>query len=387
MKKHFETEKEEIIKVEVEKAVKKLQVSKFSKKSNQEKSQTLITNKPPIVLNKLAPSNQHHTFTSSPVVRRRKEEEKPEQIEDEIVLGDYEIQFLDKDGKVVDESQHVYQMEESGREIEIIGESQLMEVEEEEEEQADSDEEYKPLTIRKTKKFKVYETKPAKKKEKLSKSSEVSIIVPQTVTINQDDNYFIPVKADGDLDVNGEKKIFQCSFENCRERFARRQACKTHFYNHITTKIVSNGFTCKYCQKYFKVASSLQRHERIHTGLKPFKCDFEGCEKSFSQKEMLKRHNAIHLSLKDAPFPCHLCDKKFRQKEPLRWHINKEHAEDSEVKVSSFMCSICNKPFAHSSGLSRHFLIHSGKTFSCETCGKSFNDKSALKRHGNVHNK
>ena len=385
MKKDFETEKEEIIKNEVEKAVKKLQISKKSSP----KPQALITNTPPVVLNKLAPSNRNQTFTSSPAVRRkRKETEQPEQIVDEIVLGDYEIQFLDKDGKIVDEPQHAYQMEESGKEIEIIGESQLMEVEEvEEEESTDSDEEYKPLTVRKTRKFKVFETKSAKKKEKPSKSSEVSILVPQIVGVNQDDSYFIPVKADGDLDANGEKKIFQCSFENCRERFARRQACKTHFYNHITTKIVSNGFTCKFCQKYFKVASSLLRHERIHTGLKPFKCDFDGCEKAFSQKEMLKRHNAIHLSLKDAPFPCHLCDKKFRQKEPLRWHINKEHAEDSEVKVNSFMCSICNKPFAHSSGLSRHFLIHSGKTFSCEICGKSFNDKSALKRHGNIHNK
>jgi uncharacterized Zn-finger protein len=225
------------------------------------------------------------------------------------------------------------------------------------------------------------------KKKKVKESSGVTIVGVQTVTNNSDDHYFIPVVAEGDLDENGEKKIFQCAFEGCSERFARRQACKTHFYNHITTKDVNNGFTCQYCQKCFKVASSLQRHERIHTGDKPFKCEFEGCSKAFSQKEMLKRHNAIHLSLDDAPFPCNLCNKKFRQKEPLRCHINKEHAEDSETQISSFICSICNKSFAHSSGLSRHFLIHSGKTFSCEICGKNFNDKSALKRHGNVHNK
>lgn len=35
----------------------------------------------------------------------------------------------------------------------------------------------------------------------------------------------------------------------------------------------------------------------------------------------------------------------------------------------------------HSSGLSRHLLIHAGKTFNCDHCSKSFNDRSALKRH------
>lgn len=37
--------------------------------------------------------------------------------------------------------------------------------------------------------------------------------------------------------------------------------------------------------------------------------------------------------------------------------------------------------FQHASGLSRHLIIHTGRTFDCEQCGRKFTDKSALKRH------
>lgn len=165
---------------------------------------------------------------------------------------------------------------------------------------------------------------------------------------------------DGDkieLDANGEKKIFQCSFADCEETFSRRQSCKTHYYNHLA---VDSQFSCKFCTKKFKVASALERHERVHTNSRPFVCEI--CKKGFSQKEMLKRHISIHLPKDDAPFECKVCGERFRQKEPLKQHVKRVHAG----AVVTFNCTLCDKTFAHSSGLSRHLLIHSGKIFSCK---------------------
>lgn len=257
------------------------------------------TDKPqPVLLNKLAPSNQR--FEDSRGVKRRRKETQSEPVADEIVVGNYEIQFVDHEGKSLDETQQVYQVEKVADDethIEIIEETQFTEVDEEqqeEEESAQSDEEYKPPTknLRRNKLNVVEKPLVVKKKRKSATSTASTPLVKKDVTANAlEDNYFVAIDADEkDLDENGEKKIFQCSFENCTERFARRQACKTHFYNHLTTKAVTNGFTCQFCQKCFKVASALERHERVHTKEKPFLCDFEGCTKAFSQNEMLKRH-------------------------------------------------------------------------------------------------
>eukprot|EP00729_Bicosta_minor_P003866 gene3866-29241_t len=59
---------------------------------------------------------------------------------------------------------------------------------------------------------------------------------------------------------------------------------------------------CTYqgCDVTFRNMSELQRHIRIHTGDRPFKCD--KCSKAFARKACLTRHKAVHA--KDTPFNC-----------------------------------------------------------------------------------
>lgn len=42
-------------------------------------------------------------------------------------------------------------------------------------------------------------------------------------------------------------------------------------------------YICKECQKPFNRPSDLMRHERVHTGERPFPCDHPGCTKAFVQ--------------------------------------------------------------------------------------------------------
>ena len=59
-------------------------------------------------------------------------------------------------------------------------------------------------------------------------------------------------------------------------------------------------FNCKFSAKHYK---DIVRHLRIHTGEKPFACQY--CEKKFDRQDNLKVHKRIHTGEK--PYKCTLC--------------------------------------------------------------------------------
>ncbi|EKG19241.1 Zinc finger C2H2-type protein [Macrophomina phaseolina MS6] len=113
-----------------------------------------------------------------------------------------------------------------------------------------------------------------------------------------------------------------CQWLGCTSSTDFKQSGKLarHFAIHSKYK----RFQCKYCDKSFNTAQTLENHHNTHTGERPHACHYEGCTYAAATATQLKGHiQGTHL--KEKRFQCKLCDFCCTDSSNLTKHENGVH--------------------------------------------------------------
>jgi uncharacterized Zn-finger protein len=154
------------------------------------------------------------------------------------------------------------------------------------------------------------------------------------------------------------QNLWEHNCAHCEAKFERLKDLMFHMEQaHMTGdstgedaegKKSSVKWICRFCGKRISTKLSLQDHERIHTGAKPYICEW--CGREFRSRPNLLQHHLTHTG-------------------------DRKHT-----------CAVCGKRFARKSFIAQHMRVHTGeKPFECDLCGKHFTQAGDMRRHRGRH--
>ena len=125
----------------------------------------------------------------------------------------------------------------------------------------------------------------------------------------------IQLKAAKESMQNINKNVQISDYYEDRQKRARE------IQNIKQSKTKDGLYKCRICEYSSKHWWSLEKHIRIHTGEKPFKCD--ECPMRFSDASCFRKHKLVHKN--EFPFSCRICGMKTKQSSSLKLHCKSLH--------------------------------------------------------------
>ncbi|XP_067580944.1 zinc finger X-chromosomal protein-like isoform X2 [Pseudorca crassidens] len=173
--------------------------------------------------------------------------------------------------------------------------------------------------------------------------------------------------------IHTGEKPYQCQY--CEYRSADSSNLKTHVKTKHSKEM---PFKCDSCLLTFSDTKEVQQHALIHQESKTHQCLH--CDHKSSNSSDLKRH-VISVHTKDYPHKCDMCDKGFHRPSELKKHV----AAHKGKKMHQ--CRHCDFKIADPFVLSRHILsVHTKDLpFRCKRCRKGFRQQNELKKHMKTH--
>ncbi|XP_048482026.1 uncharacterized protein LOC105396324 [Plutella xylostella] len=178
------------------------------------------------------------------------------------------------------------------------------------------------------------------------------------------DSYYMHMK----IHTDEQYACDECEFvTRCRKYLARHKKNR-----HTEVEMLP----CSYCEKTFRTKEKVTKHERVHTGEKPYSCG--ECGKSFSARYSLSTHRLLHTDSK--PFACAFCAYRCRDSSTLR-----KHQQRHLGVAPRYSCKQCGVTYKEKRSLKAHVMekhlhIEQPKV-ECETCKQEFKNKTALNGH------